>query len=101
MLIKRFVLSYGFQIGLALSTPKIRINASPTEYTISLYGSNLIKSHVTAHLPLLNEIPKETATDSPEYILICYADETKRYFEHNPEFCEIFKLTIIIPSANC
>ena len=78
-------------LGMALSTPKIRVNASPTEYIISSSGSNIIKSHVATYLPLLNEVSKETAVNFPEYIMICYEDEEKRYFENDPKFCEIFK----------
>lgn len=79
-------------IGLALSTPKIRIHASPIRYTINQKGTAMIQGFVAAHLQELSETDKETAKQSEKYILVCYSDDSEQYFQYNEEFCKIFDL---------
>lgn len=78
-------------IGLALSTPEIRVNASPTKYKITHTRSSEIKEYVNTFLLKLTRLEKETAESKPEYIMICYEDEVKEYFEYNADFCSIFQ----------
>lgn len=79
-------------IGLALSTSRIQVNSSPTEYMITEEGSTLIKRHVSAHLEVLLEIEKSEAKASREYLLIHYKDGMERYFQNHTAFRDIFKL---------
>ena len=79
-------------IGLALSTPKVRINATPTKYLVNDAGSEQIREYVASHLSNLCEVDKEQAENSVEYTLICRDDGTKQYFEKSTELNAIFKL---------
>lgn len=79
-------------IGLALSTPKVRVNASPTSFDISCEGSTCIREYAISQLSYLQEISKELAENSPKYILICYFDGSKRYFSHNEAFSNLFNI---------
>lgn len=78
-------------IGLALSTPEIRVDASPIKYKITHARSIEIKEYVNAFLPKLTVLEKEIAESKPEYILVCYENEDKEYFEYNADFCSIFQ----------
>lgn len=90
--IRDFRLEEMTYIGLALSTPKIRINATPTKYTIEETVSNKIREHTISQLDRLKEVSQTLAENSPKYILICYSDDTKHYFAYDEEFCGIFKI---------
>jgi hypothetical protein len=79
-------------IGLALSTPKIHVHASPVEFKIPSIGSNSIREYTIEQLPNLNEISKDLAVNSPKYILICYFDGSERYFKYNEQFFAMFKI---------
>ena len=79
-------------IGLALSTPKVRVNATPNSFDISREGSIRIREYVISQMSSLEEISKDLAENSPKYILICYFDGSKRYFSYNEAFCALFKL---------
>lgn len=79
-------------IGLALSTPKVRVNATPNSFDISRDGSSRIREYAISQLELLQEISKDLAVNSPKYILICYFDGSERYFSYNEAFCALFKL---------
>lgn len=79
-------------IGLALSTPKIHVHASPVEFKISSVGSNSIREYTIEQLPNLNEISKDLAVNSPKYILICYFDGSEKYFTYNEQFFAMFKI---------
>ena len=79
-------------IGLALSTPKVRVNASPTTYVISSEGSTRIREYAVSQLGNLREISEDLAVNSPMYILICYCDGSKQYFAYNESFCYLFKI---------
>ena len=79
-------------IGLDLSTPKIRIHASPVSFNISSIGSNSIREYAIEQLSNLNEISKDLAVNSPKYILICYFDGSERYFTYNEQFFAMFKI---------
>lgn len=78
-------------VGLALSTPEIRVDASPTKYKITNTRSSEIKEYVNTFLPQLTLLEKETAESKTEYILICYENEDREYFEYNADFCSIFQ----------
>lgn len=79
-------------IGLALSTPKVRVNALPTKYTIDETGSNKIREYVIPRLERLKEISQTLAENSPKYILICCADDTKYYYAYEDDFCAVFEM---------
>ena len=79
-------------IGLALSTPKIHVHASPVEFKISSVGSNSIREYTIEQLPNLNEVSKGLAVNSPKYILICYFDGSEKYFTYNEQFFAMFKI---------
>lgn len=79
-------------IGLALSTPKIHVHASPVEFKIPSVGSISIREYTIEQLPNLNEISKDLAVNSPKYILICYFDGSERYFAYNEQFFAMFKI---------
>lgn len=79
-------------IGLALSTPKVRVNATPNSFNIISEGSTRIREYAISQLSNLQEISKELAENSPKYILICYFDGSKRYYSHNEDFCDLFKI---------
>lgn len=79
-------------IGLALSTPKVRVNATPNSFDISRDGSSRIREYAISQMSFLQEISKDLAVNSPKYILICYFDGTERYFSYNEAFCSLFKL---------
>ena len=79
-------------IGLALSTPKVRVNATPNSFDISRDGSIRIREYAISQMSSLEEISKDLAENSPKYILICYFDGSKRYFSYNEAFCALFKL---------
>lgn len=90
--IRDFALEEMTYIGLALSTPKVRVNSAPLSFDISGDGSNRIREYAVAQLANLNEISKELAVNSPKYILICYVDGNKRYFSYNEQFNNMFKI---------
>ena len=79
-------------IGLALSTPKVRVNATPNSFDISRDGSIRIREYAISQMSSLKEISKDLAENSPKYILICYFDGAERYFAYNEAFCALFKL---------
>lgn len=79
-------------IGLALSTPKVHVHASPVEFKISSVGSNSIREYTIEQLPNLNEVSKDLAVNSPKYILICYFDGSERYFAYNEQLFAMFKI---------
>ena len=79
-------------IGLALSTPKIHVHASPVEFKIPSVGSNSIREYTIEQLPNLTEVSKDLAVNSPKYILICYFDGSERYFSYNEQFFAMFKI---------
>jgi len=81
-------------IGLALSTPKVRVNASPSSFDISSEASNEIREYTISHIDSLQEIAENLATNSPKYILICYFDGSKRYFSYNKTFCAVFEMVL-------
>lgn len=73
-------------MGLAFSTPKMSIQASPTEYKITKKISQEIREYAVAQIPFLKEISKDLAINSPKYLLLCYVDDSKRYFEYDESF---------------
>ena len=79
-------------IGLALSTPKVHVSASPDSFDISPQGSTAIRGYVISQINHLREVDKNLAVNSPKYILIRYFDNSERYFEYNESFCELFKV---------
>ncbi len=79
-------------IGLALSTPKVRVNATPNSFDISRDGSCRIREYAISQMSSLQELSKDLVVNSPKYILICYFDGSKRYFAYNAAFCALFKL---------
>lgn len=79
-------------IGLALSTPKIHVNATPDSFSIQSNGSAQIREYTVSQLANLREISKELAVNSPKYILICYFDGTQRFFEYSETFCALFNI---------
>lgn len=81
-------------IGLAISTPEIRVNSSPNKFVVSEDGSNNVRKYTISQINMLQEICEELAVNSPKYILINYFDGTKRYFEYNEEFCNLFKIVL-------
>ena len=48
-------------IGLALSTPKVRVNSTPHSFDIPSVGSTRIREYAVAQLANLNEISKDLA----------------------------------------
>ena len=52
--------------------------------------SNVIRKQVINLLPSLNEISKELAVNSPKYLMFCYFDGSKKYFEYNQAFGNLF-----------
>lgn len=81
-------------VGLALSTPKARVNATPNTFDISSEGSICIREYAISQMSSLQEISKDLAVNSPKYILICYFDGSERYFAYNEDFCSLFKLAL-------
>lgn len=79
-------------ISFAFSTPKVHVNATPDEFKIGVNPSNKVREFVVSHLEDLKEISQMLAENSPKYIMVCFADESKMYFEYNENFCEIFNL---------
>lgn len=79
-------------IGLALSTPKVRVNSTPYSFDISSVGSNHIREYAVSQLANLHEISKDLAVNSPKYILIRYFDGSERYFAYNEQFFTMFKI---------
>lgn len=82
-------------IGLALSTPTVRVNATPNSFNVSSDGSSCIREYVISQLANLSEISKDLAVNSPKYILINYFDGTERYFAYNESFCSVFKMAFL------
>lgn len=81
-------------IGLALSTPKIRVNASPLEFCIPYEDSNKIREYVSNRSQFLKEITLDTAKKDSQYILISYSDGSDHYFTYDPSFCHIFYMAL-------
>jgi hypothetical protein len=79
-------------IGLALSTPEIRVNASPTQYIIEETTSNKIREYVISRLEQLQEISKTLADNSPKCILIYCSDDTVHYYTYDEDFCRVFEM---------
>ena len=79
-------------ISFAFSTPKIHVNATPDQFKIGANPSNKVREFVISHLEDLKKISQMLAENSPKYIMVCFADESKMYFEYNENFCEIFNL---------
>ena len=79
-------------IGLAISTPHIRVNASPTRYYIKAESRDTIRDYIIANLSTLIEIQEETLDVEKKYIMICFDDETKKYYQYDETFCNVFKL---------
>lgn len=79
-------------VGLALSTPKVHVNASPHSFNISIEDSSRIREYTISHINSLQEINKDLAVNSPKYVLICYFDGSERYFAYNEAFCALFNL---------
>lgn len=79
-------------IGLALSTPKVRVNSTPHSFDISSEGSNRIREYTVSQLANLHEISKDLAVNSPKYILIRYFDGSERYFAYDEQFFNMFKI---------
>ena len=81
-------------IGLALSTPKVRINATPDSFDISSDESARLREYAVSQMENLRKISKDLAVNSPRYILIRYYDGTDCYFEYNEAFCFLFKMAL-------
>ena len=79
-------------IAMAVSTEKVRVNSTPTRFKIDTEGSDNIREYAISRMGQLIEISKELAINSPQYILVCYADETTKYFKYDKEFCDIFTM---------
>lgn len=79
-------------ISFAFSTLKVHVNATPDEFKIGVNPSNKVREFVVSHLDELKEISEMLAENSPKYILLCFEDESKMYYEYNESFCEIFSL---------
>ena len=77
---------------LALSTPKIRVNAEPIKFKLNVEVSAKIREIVVNYLDKLNEITEVLAENSPKYIMISLVDNTKLFYEYNEGFCAIFNL---------
>ncbi len=78
--------------SMALSTSKIRVNATPDVFKIGVSPSSKIREIVISYLDNLKEISQLLAENSPKYILIIFDDESKMYFEYDEKFCAIFEL---------
>ena len=79
-------------LATAISTEKIRVNATPTEFKIDEDGSNQIREYVISHISQLEEISEELALNSPRYLSVLYADDTTIYFKYDEEFYKIFSI---------
>lgn len=79
-------------ISMAVSTEKIRVNSTPTQFTIDVDLSTQIREYAISHMEQLVEISEQLAINSPQYIYICYADDTEKYYKYNEEFCNIFSM---------
>lgn len=78
-------------IGLAISTPQVHVDATPTTITIDRIKSSQIREAIITQFPNLKEISKDLAINSPLYILVCYCDGTKQYFEHDEKIYKLLK----------
>lgn len=78
-------------IGSAISTPKVRVNASPTQYTICEQGTEKVREMVVSQLPYLVEISKVLADNSPRFFKIRYADGSLKYYKYTVCFHQIFQ----------
>lgn len=90
--IQKFGMEEMTYVGLALSTPKIRVNATPFTYKINQQGSNKIREYVVDRLHTLKEISEQLAKNSPKFIVIVYFDKSERFFEYNEDFCNVFTI---------
>ena len=81
-------------IGLALSTPRVRVDASPYSFSIPGDGSDRLRQYVATQMNVLQEISEETAVNSPKYMLICCSDGSKRYFAYSEQFYVLFKIAL-------
>lgn len=79
-------------IGMAVSTEKVHVNSTPTRFKVDEKGTDNIREYVIARMESLVEISKELAINSPQYIMIRYADESVKYFKYDTEFCNIFSM---------
>jgi len=79
-------------IGLAISTPHIRVNASPTRYHIKAESRDTIRDYIIANLSTLVEIEEATLDIEKKYIMICFDDDVKKYYKYDETFCNVFKL---------
>lgn len=79
-------------MSLALSTPKISVNATPTIFKIGKTSSEKVREFIISHMDDLKEISELLAENSPKYIMICFADESRMYFEYDESFCGVFNI---------
>lgn len=79
-------------MSLALSTPKISVNATPTTFKIGKTSSEKVREFIISHMDDLKEISELLAENSPKYIMICFADESRMYFEYDEKFCGVFSV---------
>lgn len=77
-------------LATAISTEKIRVNATPTEFKIDENGSSQIREYVISNISQLVEVSEELALNSPRYLSVLYADDTTKYFKYDEAFCQIF-----------
>lgn len=85
-------------VGLALSTPQVKVNASPTEHKIDERTSSKIREFVVSRLDGLREISNALAENSPKCFVVCFSDDTKRYYEYNEDFHKVFQVAKQIKS---
>lgn len=79
-------------IETVVSKEGTRSNASPLRYKIPTSGTEKIREHAISYIPLLSEISEVLAENSPQYLLIRYADGRKIYYKYNAAVCEIFNI---------
>lgn len=81
--------------AMAISTPKIHVNTTPTQFSIPVAVSRKIRESAILKLDQLKNISEILATNSPKYIRITCEDGTKNYYEYSNEFCSIFRIAKI------
>jgi len=77
-------------IELALSTSEIKVNAEPIKFKLNAEDSAQIREFIISQLDELKEISEFLAENSPKYIMVSFADDSKLYYEYNESFCSVF-----------
>ena len=90
---RNFCLKNMIYLGMAISTPRVHVHASPTEYLISNERSEQIREYVEQHLLELKLLSKGDLKESVEYIKVIYVDGSECCYECTEDFVKIFKNT--------